>query len=59
MTYKVVKASDNSDLGGTWLTTGTGGAVQLNENVLGAETVKIKYTINGVDALTNSFTVKV
>lgn len=59
VSYQVVKAADNSPLGGTWLTLGAGGKIQLNRQILGSETVKIKYTQNGVDAFTNAFSVTV
>ena len=59
ITYSVVLNSDNSALGGTWLTTNAAGDIQLDKNVLGTQVVKIKYVRAGATAYTNSFTITV
>jgi hypothetical protein len=54
-----VKSSDNSALGGSWLTVDASGNVKVQKGTKDTQSVKLKYTQNGVDAFTNAFTVTV
>ena len=59
ITYAVHKSSDNSLLGGTWLTVSASGDIQVDKNVLGTESVYVKYTRATVVADSSTFSVTV
>ena len=59
LTYEIVKSSDDTALGGTWLTTDVTGNVKVNRQVLGTESVKVKYTQAGTSLTTDPFVVTV